>query len=135
FLKHYHLHGDANLVNSIRKAGFSEDDVTDVILTHLHLDHVGGATQFKSSGHDIIVPTFPQAKYWIHQGQWDWATIAPNPREKASFLKENLEPLYLSGQLHFILEKESPFPFIDFFLADGHTEKQLIPLIKTQEGV
>lgn len=135
FLKHYHLHGDANLIKSIREAGFSEDDVTDVILTHLHLDHVGGATQFKSPTNDLIVPTFPRAKYWIHQGQWDWATIAPNPREKASFLKENLEPLYLSGQLHFLLDNESPFSFIDFFLADGHTEKQIIPLIKRQEGV
>lgn len=133
FLKHYHLHGDDTLVHSIRKVGFSEDQVTDVILTHLHLDHVGGATQFKTVGSDVIVPTFSNAHYWIHQGQWDWATIAPNPREKASFLKENLEPLKASGQLNFIHEQESPFSFIDFFLADGHTEKQLIPLIQEKD--
>jgi glyoxylase-like metal-dependent hydrolase (beta-lactamase superfamily II) len=133
FLKHYHLHGDASLVQSIRKTGFSEDQITDVILTHLHLDHVGGATQFKKQGSDTIVPTFPRAKYWVHQGHWDWATLAPNPREKASFLKENLEPLMVSGQLNFIQTDESPFSFIDFFLADGHTEKQLIPLIRQKE--
>jgi glyoxylase-like metal-dependent hydrolase (beta-lactamase superfamily II) len=131
FLKHYHLHGDATLINSIRKAGFSEDQVTDVILTHLHLDHVGGATQFKKAGSENIVPTFANASYWIHEGHWNWATIDPNPREKASFLRDNLIPLKESGQLNFLDEKVSPFSFIDFFIADGHTEKQLIPIIKT----
>ncbi|MDB5274675.1 MAG: fold metallo-hydrolase [Chitinophagaceae bacterium] len=130
FLKHYHLHGTATLIDSIRKAGFHESDITDVILTHLHLDHVGGATCRIG---DHIVPTFSDASYWIHKGQWDWATINPNPREKASFLKENIQPLFDSGQLHFIQDKESPFDGIDFFIADGHTEKQLIPLIKKNE--
>ena len=133
FLKHYHLHGDGNLIDSIRKAGFTEDEVTDVIITHLHLDHVGGATQFKVGGNHEIVPTFANAKYWIHEGHWNWATINPNPREKASFLTANLIPLKESGQLYFIDEKASPFTFIDFFIADGHTEKQLIPIIKTPD--
>lgn len=127
FLKHYHLHGDANLIQSIRRAGFHENQITDVILTHLHLDHVGGAV---IRVEEKLLPTFSQATYWVHQGQWDWATIQPNPREKASFLKENIQPLFDSGQLKFIQETDSPFSFIDFFVADGHTEKQLIPLIK-----
>ncbi len=127
FLKHYHLHGEASLIQSIRQAGFHENQITDVILTHLHLDHVGGAVMRTG---DQLLPTFSQAKYWVHQGQWDWATIQPNPREKASFLKENIQPLFESGQLNFIQGAESPFSFIDFFVADGHTEKQLIPLIK-----
>lgn len=132
FLKHYHLHGDASLIHSIRQAGFHEDQITDVILTHLHLDHVGGAV-IRSS--DLLLPTFKQAKYWVHQGQWDWSTINPNPREKASFLKENIQPLFESGQLNFIKGTDSPFSFIDFFVADGHTEKQLIPLIKTPDQI
>ncbi len=127
FLKHYHLHGEANLIHSIRQAGFHEDQITDVILTHLHLDHVGGAV---SRIGDQLLPTFSNATYWVHQGQWDWATINPNPREKASFLKENIQPLFESQQLHFIQGTESPFSFIDFFVADGHTEKQLIPIVK-----
>ncbi len=132
FLKHYHLHGEASLISSIRQAGFHEDQITDVIITHLHLDHVGGAV----TRSDIsLFPTFTQAKYWVHQGQWHWATVHPNPREKASFLQENIQPLLESGQLNFIQETESPFSFIDFFIADGHTEKQLIPLIKTQDGI
>ncbi|MBC7487421.1 MAG: MBL fold metallo-hydrolase [Cytophagaceae bacterium] len=130
FLKHYHLHGEASLIMSIRQAGFHEDQITDVILTHLHLDHVGGAVT-RSSNH--LLPTFKQAKYWVHQGQWDWAVINPNPREKASFLQENIQPLYESGQLNFIQGTDSPFSFIDFFVADGHTEKQLIPIIKTPD--
>ncbi|MDB5258284.1 MAG: beta-lactamase domain protein [Chitinophagaceae bacterium] len=132
FLKHYHLHGNANLISSIRQAGFHEDQITDVILTHLHLDHVGGAVC--RSGNSLL-PTFSQAKYWVHQGQWNWATINPNPREKASFLQENMQPLVESGQLNFIQGAESPFSFINFFVADGHTEKQLIPLIKFQDRI
>lgn len=132
FLKHYHLHGEANLITSIRQAGFHEDQITDVILTHLHLDHAGGAVQRMG---DKLVPTFSQAKYWVHQGQWDWATIDPNPREKASFLKENIQPLLESGQLNFVKGTESPFSFINFFVSDGHTEKQLIPLIKTKDQI
>jgi glyoxylase-like metal-dependent hydrolase (beta-lactamase superfamily II) len=128
FLMRYHLHGEATLIQSIRRAGFHEDQITDVILTHLHLDHVGGAVSRKV---DQLFPTFTQAKYWVHQGQWHWATVNPNPREKASFLTENIQPLFESGQLNFIQEQESPFSFIDFWVADGHTEKQLIPLIKT----
>ncbi|HSZ73065.1 MAG TPA: MBL fold metallo-hydrolase [Cytophagaceae bacterium] len=126
FFKFYCLHGDATLIDSIRKAGFHESEITDVILTHLHLDHVGGAV---SRDGELFTPTFANATYWVHQGQWDWATIHPNPREKASFLKENIQPLLLSGQLHFIKGEESPFSFIKFFVADGHTEKQLVPLI------
>jgi glyoxylase-like metal-dependent hydrolase (beta-lactamase superfamily II) len=132
FLKHYHLHGEATLIQSIRQAGFHENQITDVILTHLHLDHVGGAV---SRVADKLIPTFSNAKYWVHQGQWDWATISPNPREKASFLKENIQPLFSSGQLNFIQGVESPFSFIDFFVADGHTEKQLIPIIKKKDGI
>ncbi|MDF2456275.1 MAG: fold metallo-hydrolase [Cytophagaceae bacterium] len=130
FFKHYHLHGEASLIHSIRQAGFHENQITDVILTHLHLDHVGGAVTRTG---DKLLPTFSQAKYWVHQGQWDWATINPNPREKASFLQENIQPLFESGQLNLIPGVESPFSFIDFFVADGHTEKQLIPLIKDKD--
>jgi glyoxylase-like metal-dependent hydrolase (beta-lactamase superfamily II) len=132
FLKHYHLHGEANLIHSIRQAGFHENQITDVILTHLHLDHVGGAVYRIG---DSLLPTFSNATYWVHQGQWDWATINPNPREKASFLKENIQPLFESGQLSFIEGTESPFSFIHFFVADGHTEKQLIPIIQDKDRV
>ena len=74
--------------------------------------------------------TFPNAKYWSNADHWDWAT-KPNDREKASFLKENILPIQESGNLNFIdVKSESPFPQFDIFYANGHTEKQMIPLIK-----
>ena len=110
--------------DSIHKAGYSEADVTDVLLTHLHFDHVGGAVQRTG---EKLTPVFPNATYWVHPAHWDWA-VNPNPREKASFLKENILPLQESGQLQFLTEKPFPFPDIDFRYVDGHTEKMALPL-------
>jgi glyoxylase-like metal-dependent hydrolase (beta-lactamase superfamily II) len=126
FFRHFYLHGDATLENSIRKAGFSPNDVTDVFLTHLHFDHVGGATKYDDTNKNII-PTFKNATYWSNELHWENA-IQPNPREKASFLKDNLIPLKESGQLQFI-DGDSPFSFIEILYVDGHTEKQMLPLI------
>jgi glyoxylase-like metal-dependent hydrolase (beta-lactamase superfamily II) len=129
FLSYYYLHGDADLLSSIRKAGYSPDEVTDVILTHLHFDHCGGGVQYNASrtGYEL---TFRNAKYWTNPAHWQWATY-PNPREKASFLKENLLPMQESGHLHFIeTHSSSPFTNIDFVFVDGHTEKMMLPRIK-----
>ncbi|WP_128544400.1 MBL fold metallo-hydrolase [Larkinella soli] len=126
FFSHYEPHGDASLPDSIKKAGFSETDVTDVLLTHLHFDHVGGAVRREG---EKLRPTFPNALYWCHGGHWQWAT-QPNPREKASFLSENILPLQESGQLHFV--DETPFLLSDnsFLFVDGHTEKMTLPIIR-----
>ncbi len=126
FFSFYDLHGDATLLNSIKKAGFEPNDVTDVILTHLHFDHVGGAVQYDKNRN--LRPTFPNATYWSNAAHWEWATN-PNPREKASFLKENILPIQESGQLKFIDKDSSPFPNIDFIHVDGHTEQMMLPLI------
>lgn len=128
FLSHYYLHGDDTLIKSIHKAGFSENDITDVILTHLHFDHCGGATKYNKD-RTKIEPTFKNAVYWSNEDHWKWASI-PNPREKASFLKENLYPLRESGKLEFVgIREETPFKSIDFLFVDGHTDKQMIPVI------
>jgi glyoxylase-like metal-dependent hydrolase (beta-lactamase superfamily II) len=128
FLSHYYLHGDDTLIKSIHKAGFSENDITDVILTHLHFDHCGGATKYNKD-RTKIEPTFKNAVYWSNEDHWKWASI-PNPREKASFLKENIYPLRESGKLEFVgIREETPFKSIDFLFVDGHTDKQMIPVI------
>lgn len=129
FFGYYFLHGDDTLTKSLNKAGFTEADVTDVFLTHLHFDHCGGSV--KREG-DKLIPTFPNATYWSNEEHWKWAT-EPNAREKASFLKENILPIKESGQLKFVDEKgNSPFECLNILFASGHTEKMMLPMVKYQ---
>ena len=130
FFGYYHLYGDATLETSLAKLGFHKDDVTDVFLTHLHFDHCGGSIQFNKDKTGFE-PAFKNARFWSNKNHWQWAT-EPNDREKASFLKENINPIQESGQLEFIslsqnnYIKNSELNFGILF-ADGHTEKQMIP--------
>lgn len=126
FFSHYYLHGDATLDSSLKKAGFSPDDITDMFLTHLHFDHCGGGVDYKDDNKEKLSLHFPNAKYWSNSDHWQWATQA-NPREKASFLKENILPMKESGHLSFVdLESNNDLPF-DVITADGHTDKQMLP--------
>jgi glyoxylase-like metal-dependent hydrolase (beta-lactamase superfamily II) len=130
FFSYYFLNGDDTLINSLHNAGFSERDVTDMFLTHLHFDHCGGGV--RRAGEKLEL-TCPNAHYWSNEDHWRWAT-QPNAREKASFLKENILPMQESGQLKFVDEKEvSPFPQMDIFLASGHTDRMMIPKIKYKD--
>lgn len=128
FFSHYFLHGDATLDSSLAKYGFHRDDITDIILTHLHFDHCGGA--IKREG-EHLVPAFSNARFWSNEKHWNWA-INPNPREKASFLKENILPIQESGQLNFIKEGAPFSPNIDIRYAHGHTESMMLPQIRYQ---
>jgi len=127
FFAHYYLHGNDSLIKSINIAGFSENDITDMFLTHLHFDHCGGGVMNKSGKLSL---TFPKAQYWSNADHWRWAT-QPNEREKASFLKENIYPMQESGQLKFIdVNEKSPFSQFNIFYASGHTDKMMIPMIR-----
>lgn len=132
FFGYYYLFGDDTLDKSLAKYGFHRDDITDVFLTHLHFDHCGGSIQWNKK-HTDFEPAFKNAKFWTNKNHWKWAT-EPNPREKASFLKENINPMETSGQLNYVnlgktnYIKNSELGF-DIFLADGHTEKQMLPHI------
>lgn len=128
FLGYFYLHGEDNLISSIGNAGYSPDDITDVFLTHLHFDHCGGALKYNDDGSQII-PTFKNATYWSNENHWRWA-VEPNAREKASFLKENILPIQESGRLKFVENGKSPFMDIDLIMVDGHTEKQMLPVIR-----
>lgn len=132
FFSHYYLHNGEGIVPELHKAGFSENDVTDMFLTHLHFDHCGGGIRNEKGSHAI---TFKQASYWSNQDHWQWAT-QPNPREKASFLKENILPMEESGHLKFVDPKApSPFTQFDIFYASGHTDKMMIPRIRYKDHV
>jgi glyoxylase-like metal-dependent hydrolase (beta-lactamase superfamily II) len=136
FFGYYHLWGDFSLDSSLKKYGFHSDDITDVFLTHLHFDHCGGCIQWNKNktGYETA---FKNAYYWSNKDHWLWAT-EPNQREKASFLKENIMPIQESGQLKFTtlpkndMLNNSELGF-DVFFADGHTDKQMIPLIQYKD--
>lgn len=128
FRSHFEPHGDANLLDSLAQKGFQAEDITDVFLTHLHFDHVGGAVSFNDKKE--LTPTFPRATYWTNQRHYDWA-FNPNPREKASFLKENFVPLQEHGRLQMIPlqgDRFSWLPGIELKLLYGHTEAMMMPI-------
>lgn len=127
FLKHYYLNGEDTLEKSLNKLGFTSDDITDMILTHLHFDHCGGS--ILKVNEDQFEPAFKNAAYWVSKGQWEWAT-QPNRREKASFLKENILPIKESGLLSIVEEAGEILPHIKVKFYNGHTEGQMIPFIE-----
>jgi len=131
FLRHYYLHGDDSLKKSLNKYGFSEDDITDVFLSHLHFDHCGGSVKWNNdkSGFEM---TFKNAKYWSNEQHWKHA-LNSNFREKASFLKDNILPIQESGHLNFVKRGEKFHDYFDVLFVDGHTEAQMIPHIKYKE--
>ena len=130
FFSHYHLQDTQTLDQALALKGFHRDNITDVLLTHLHFDHCGGSIEYNSN-REHFQPAFPNAKYWTNANHWKWAT-EPNPREKASFLSENILPIQESGQLNFIerVNNVSPTPLgFDVLFVDGHTESMMIPHI------
>jgi glyoxylase-like metal-dependent hydrolase (beta-lactamase superfamily II) len=146
FLKHYYLHGNDSLDNSLAKHGFHRDDITDVFLTHLHFDHCGGSVIREG---DKLLPAFKNATYWSNEGLWEWA-VNPNDREKASFLKENILPIKESGQLKFVefpLERQEenwslkPKSLVttnflenfDIKFVNGHTSRMMLPQLKYKD--
>ena len=139
FFSHYYLHGNESLDQSLEKLGFHKNDITDVVLTHLHFDHCGGSIIREN---DLLKPAFPNAIFWSNEAHWKWAT-QPNAREKASFLKENILPMQESGQLNLIdLPKEkidhklpsSVFnDSISVRFVQGHTDQMMLPQIKYKD--
>ena len=144
FFGHYFLNGNDSLDSSLAKHGFTKDDITDVVLTHLHFDHCGGSIIRVD---DQLVPAFKNATYWSNEKHWNWATN-PNDREKASFLKENILPIMESGQLKMVNITNSPYEDnlqtiniqpsgilekLSFIIVNGHTKAMMLPVIKWNE--
>jgi glyoxylase-like metal-dependent hydrolase (beta-lactamase superfamily II) len=127
FFGYYYLNGTHSLQKSLNDAGVDFNDITDVVLTHLHFDHCGGSVKWNTmkDGYQL---TFPNAKYWVHPTHWEHA-INPNPREKASFLTENMLPIQEMGHLDFIGEDLKISENISGILAQGHTESMYCPKI------
>lgn len=119
----YGLDPDAgDLLSALAAHGLTPEDVTDVILTHLHFDHAGGATCLRDGE---VVPTFGRARYWVQQRNWDWA-CQPTERDQASYLPENFQPLMAAGQLELLQGEGEILPGISAWISDGHTIGQQI---------
>lgn len=122
FRSHFEPHGEETMLGELKKQMIDPEEITDVFLTHLHFDHVGGAVKYDANGK--LVPTFPNATYWSNERQWRHA-LHPNMKEKASFLQENFVPLEKLGRLQFIdcqRDKLNWLPGIDIRFAHGHTD-------------
>ena len=134
FFSHYYLSDNSSFEPNLNALGFSLDDITDVFLTHLHFDHCGGAIKWNKerTGFETV---FKNAHYWSTKKHWKWAT-EPNPREKASFLSENILPIQESGQLKFVERSgdftKNVFNNFDVLFVDGHTDSMMIPHIQYQ---
>ena len=131
FMANYHLNGDDTLEKSLAFHGLTVDDITDVILTHLHFDHAGGAVRWNAdkTGYEV---TFKNATFRTSRQQWEWAT-SPNNREKASFLKENILPIREKGKLELIEGDSELFPGVSVRIFNGHTDGQVIPFIRYKD--
>ncbi len=130
FFSHYYLAGPHTLQKSLAALGVAPGEITDVLLTHLHFDHVGGAVHKSADG--TLTPAFPNATYYSNRKHWDWASN-PNARERASFLKENFIPLEEAGLMKFVEEWEEIMPGVSCKFSYGHTEAMMIPHIKVGE--
>ncbi len=118
-----------NLNQSLATLGLKAEDITDVLISHLHFDHVGGITYYHN-GH--LKLTFPNARYYVQEEQWNWA-VNPSFKDRASFLEEDLIPLKQSGQLVLLQNNDLPFPDIEVYRMFGHTPAMQLFRIKDKK--
>lgn len=114
-----------SLEESLTKLNLKPSDITDIILTHLHFDHTGGSTKIENGK---IVPTFPNAKYYVQKKNYEWA-VNPSERDRGSYLKDSFQPLMNEGVLNFIDGEEKFDDEIELLIFNGHTfAQQLIKI-------
>jgi len=128
FFNNFYLNGDDSLEKSLAKHGLTPNDITDMVLTHLHFDHCGGSIKYNNDKTKLI-PAFKNATYWVGKQHWEWSLVK-GTRETASFLKENILPIQESGRLKLVEKETELFPNFSVRFFDGHTEGQMIPYIK-----
>jgi len=117
---------ESDIEKSLKKIGFSTDEITEVILTHLHFDHSGGNTIYEDGE---LIPTFKNAKYYVQKSHYNWA-INPTEKDRASFMQENYKPLLDNGVLEFLDGDGELFKGINLHIVNGHTKSlQMVELV------
>ena len=130
FIKMFDIRmGKYSLSNELSKYGYSYENITHMVITHLHFDHAGGAVLYDENNN--LVPAFPNAKYYISEKNWD-AGLNPSPRDRASYIKENYILLKEYGQLELVPENSNIIDGIDTYTVNGHTYGQ--QLIKISDN-
>lgn len=119
-------HHTYNLENGLKNAGIDPDEVTDVIITHMHFDHIGGATYRTNEG--SLALTFPNAMHHIQKEQWDWA-MNPSEKDGASYMQENYMPIKEHNKLNLIDGPGDLFPGLELVTFNGHTPFMQAPKI------
>jgi glyoxylase-like metal-dependent hydrolase (beta-lactamase superfamily II) len=114
-----------NIEKSLGKYGFSSEQITDVICTHMHFDHIGGNTKIKSGE---VVPTFPNAKYWISEENWKLANH-PSQKDAGSFIEHDWKVLAENQMIEIIDGREPFIEGIETFVTHGHTPGLLHPIV------
>ncbi len=131
-VSYYQPQNLTDLPNAIMELGYTADDITDVVLTHLHFDHCGYATCIDDKNE--IKPTFPKAKYWLSKKQWELYEN-PNRLEIDSIFPENIQPVMDANLLRLVDEDSLLCKGFELRLFDGHSAGQLVPYISTNEGI
>ncbi len=114
-----------SLDSSLAEVGFTAEDITDVICTHLHFDHIGGNTKIEEGN---IVPSFPNGKYWMSQVNWNVAN-SPSEKDQGSFMKDDWAVLAENNMINFVKDDSQFLPNIDFIISNGHTPGMMLPVI------
>lgn len=122
-------HDGQAVTRALHAVGATENDVTDVFVTHLHFDHNGGLTDWADQPGGATTPRYPKARHWLHRKQWDHAHD-PTPKDRASYLPEDFEAIAEAGLFHFVDGDAPPSPLegVEWFLSHGHTPYQLLPV-------
>jgi glyoxylase-like metal-dependent hydrolase (beta-lactamase superfamily II) len=126
FFGYYYLNGTSNLEGSLQAIGIAPGEITDVVHTHLHLDHCGGTVKLNGEGQPELL--FPGARHYVSKTQWKWM-LHPNPLERPSYLAENILPMKDSGKMEFLEGEKELAEGVSFKLFNGHTAGLTIPFI------
>lgn len=122
-------HSRSTMAKAFDKVGVKLSDVTDVIVTHLHFDHVGGATSYDEKGR--AVPTFPWAKIWVNEKNLT-QFHAPSEKDRASFIEHTVKPVVEGQQLKVSKGNDEISAGVSLWITDGHTPGQ--QLVKVSSG-